>query len=141
VNEQGWRRIRDAVAVVVAAAVLLPGSAVIAQPSTQRLLVFDVPYARVWESATREMQAYPLARAVDGVIETARIARAPRAEEEGAGPVMERITVRVEVVGERITRVTVTVHAEAQRDGRWQPRGGSPATARTVLDRIRAGIS
>ena len=125
---------------MAAAAVLLPGAAVIGQPSTQRLLVFDVPYAKVWESTVREMKAYPVTRALDGAIEIARTERAPLPEEQGASRVAERITVRVEAVSENITRVSVTVDAEVLRDGRWEPVGGSPATARTVLDRIRAGL-
>ena len=47
---------------------------------------------------------------------------------------------RVEAVSAKITRVSVTVDAEALRDGRWEPAGGSPVTVRTVLDRIRAGL-
>jgi hypothetical protein len=130
---------RDAVAGLVVAAALLPAAAVIAQPAAERLLVFDVPYGKVWASAVRETRAYAVVRAADGVIETARVERAPLPE-ESAERVAERITIRVEVVAEKVTRVTVTVEAEGLRDGRWQPLGGSPATARSVLGRIRAGI-
>jgi len=132
--------VRGAVAILGVAAMLLSGMAVMAQPSSQRLLVFDVPYERVWERTVRGMQAYPLARAADGLIETARAERDPLPEEEGAARIAERITVRVEAVAEKVTRVTVAVEREGLRDGRWQPLGGSPATVRAVLNRIRAGI-
>jgi hypothetical protein len=140
VSDTNERWVRGAVAALGGAAILFTGAAVIAQPPSQRLLVFDVPYERVWERTVREMQAYPLTRAAEGVIETARIERDPVPEEEGATRIAERITVRVEAVAEKVTRVTVTVDAEALRDGRWQPLPGSPATARAVLNRIRAGI-
>lgn len=134
------RHVRDAVAAAVALAALLPGAVVTAQPSSQRLLVFDVPFARVWERTIQEMKAYPVARVGDGVIETARAERAPLSREAGAERVAERITIRVEAVAETVTRVTATVDAEAWRDGRWQPFEGSSITTRTVLDRIRAGL-
>jgi hypothetical protein len=50
------------------------------------------------------------------------------------------VTVRVEAVGDKVTRVTVIVATEALRDGRWQAAGASPDTARAVLDRIRASL-
>lgn len=105
-----------------------------------RLLVMDLPYARVWENAVRALDAHTLARAAEGVIETARVERAPRPGEEGVERVAERITVRVEAVAPHVTRVTVTVDAEALRGGQWRPLEGSPATVRDILDRIRAGI-
>ena len=103
-------------------------------------MVMDMPYARVWDGAVHALSGYTLARAADGVIETARVERAPRPDEPGADRVAERVTVRVEAVGERITRVTVSVSAEAFRDGGWRAVDPSPATAREVLDRIRAGL-
>jgi hypothetical protein len=111
-----------------------------AQPATPRLLVMDLPYARVWEGTVRALGGYALARASDGVIETARVERAPRPDEAGVERVAERVTVRVEAVADKVTRVTVTVAAEALRDGSWRAVGASPATVRTVLDRIRASI-
>jgi hypothetical protein len=140
VSGRDGRRGRRAAGATVVVLLLVAGAAAIAQPSTQRLLVFDVPFQRVWERAVREMQAYPLARAEDGVIETARTERAPLPGEEGVDRVAERITIRVEAVAEKVTRVTATVEAEALRNGRWQPLGGSPAAVRAVLDRIRAAI-
>ncbi len=112
-----------------------------APPPASRLMVMDMPYARVWDGAVHALSGYALARAADGVIETARVEREPRPDEPGAGRVAERVTVRVEAVGERITRVTVSVSAEVFRDGGWHAVDPSPATARAVIDRIRAGLS
>ena len=111
-----------------------------AQPSAPRLLVMDMPYARVWDGAVRALGSYGLDRASDGLIETARAERAPLPAEKGIERIAERVTVRVEAVGEKVTRVTVTVAAEALKDGRWQTVEASPATARSVLDRIRANL-
>jgi hypothetical protein len=111
-----------------------------AQPATPRLLVMDLPYARVWEGTVRALGGRALARASDGVIETARVERAPRPDEAGVERVAERVAVRVEAVADKVTRVTVTVETEALRGGRWQPVEASPATVRMVLDRIRASI-
>jgi hypothetical protein len=122
------------------AAALLPGASAMGQASGPRLLVVDLSYARVREAARHALAAYPLARDSGGVIESARVERVPRPEEPGVDRVAERITVRVDPVGARITRVTVTVETEVLRRGRWQPGDGSGATVRAVLDRIRAGI-
>lgn len=127
-------------ALALAAAWFLPVMGAIAQPGAPRLLVMDMSFARVWEGAVRAFEGHGLARASDGVIQTGRVERAPLPDEAGAERVAERVTVRVEAVGEKVTRVTVTVEAEALRDGRWQAVGASPATARSVLDRIRASI-
>ena len=125
----------------LAAAGLLPVMGAIAQPAAPKLLVVDLSFARVWEGAVRALEGQGLARASDGVIQTGRVERAPLpGDEAGAARVAERVTVRVEAVGEKVTRVTVTVEAEALRDGRWQAVGASPTTARSVLDRIRASI-
>jgi hypothetical protein len=138
VSEPDLRR-RVRLGARVLAGVLL-GAAVTSAAADPRLLVMDLPYARVWESALRALDAYPLVRASQGVIEIARTERAPLPEEAGVERVAERITVRVEAVAPKVTRVTVTVDAEALRGGQWQPLGRSPATVRTVLDRIRAAI-
>ena len=116
-----------------------------AQPSAApspmpRLMIMDMPYARVWDGAVHALAGYAIARASDGVIETTRLERAPRPEEAGAERVAERVTVRVQAVGERIVRVTVTVAAEALRNGAWQAVDPSPETTRAILDRIRAGL-
>lgn len=129
---------------LVAAMSVWPAAAAIAQSAApspaSRLMVLDMPYARVWDGAVHALSGYALARAADGVIETARVERAPRPDEPGADRVAERVTVRVEAVGERITRVTVSVSAEAFRAGGWHAVDPSPATARAVVERIRAGL-
>jgi hypothetical protein len=127
-------------AALAAVAWLLPVMGAMPQPATPKLLVMDLPYERVWEGTVRALDGYALVRASDGVIETARMERAPAPDEVGVERIAERITVRVEAVGDRVTRVTVTVAAEALRDGSWRAAGAPPATARTVLDRIRASI-
>src|SRR5262245_9328267 len=127
-------------ATLIAAAALLRTLPVMAQSATPRLLVMDMPYTRVWEGALRALDGYTLTRASDGVIETSRIERAPLPDEVGLDRVAERITVRVEAVADRITRVTVTVEAEALQAGSWRAVEASPATTRAVLDRIRAGV-
>jgi hypothetical protein len=119
---------------------LSPAFAAPASPSAPRLLVMDMPYAQVWDGAVRALASRGMTRAADGVIETARVERAPGPGEQGIERIAERVTVRVEAVGEKITRVTVTVAAEALKDGRWQPVDPSPDTAREVLDRIRASL-
>jgi hypothetical protein len=118
---------------------LLPAAAA-AQAAAPRLLVIDLPYARVWEGAVRALGGPALARASDGVIETARVERAPLPDEAGAERVAERVTVHVEAVAAGVTRVTVTVATEALRDGSWRAVEASPTTVRTVLDKIRAGL-
>ena len=119
---------------------LLLGAAVTGATADPRLLVMDLPYARVWEGAVRAMEAYPIERAAEGVIETARVERAPLPGEAGVERVAERITVRVEAVASKVTRVSVTIDAEALRGGQWRPLEVPPATVRGVLDRIRASI-
>jgi hypothetical protein len=128
-------------ATLAVAAWLLPAMGAMAQPATPRLLVMDLPYARVWEGTVRALGGYALARASEGVIETTRVERAPLPDEVGIERVAERVTVRVEAVADKVTRVTVTVEAEALRGGSWQAVDASPTTVRAVLDRIRASIS
>jgi hypothetical protein len=100
----------------------------------------DMTYARVWDGAVQALGSYGVERAADGLIETARAERAPRPAEKGIDRIAERVTVRVEAMGEMVTRVTVTVATEALRDGRWQAVDASPDTTRAILDRIRASL-
>jgi hypothetical protein len=133
------RRARPLLAALVATTLLL-ATPVTGRAAAPRLLVMDLPYARVWEGTVRALGEYALIRASEGVIETARTERPPRPDERDVDRVAERITVRVEAMAEKVTRVTVAVEAEGLRDGRWQALDGSATTVRTVLDRIRAGI-
>jgi hypothetical protein len=128
-----------ALAALVATGLVLTG-AVTGRAAVPRLLVMDLPYARVWEGAVQALGGYPLVRASDGVIETARMERAPLPEEGGLERVAERVTVRVEAMAPKVTRVTVDVVLEGLRGGRWSPLEDDGATARTILDRIRASI-
>ena len=136
----GWQAVRH---MALAAAVsLLAVSSAMAQPAAvPRLLVMDLPYARVWEGTIRAFGEQALARPpADGVIETTRLERAPRPDEAGVERVAERVTVRVEPMADRVTRITVSVEAEALQGGSWRAVDASPATVRAVLDRIRASI-
>jgi hypothetical protein len=103
-----------------------------------RLLVMDLPYTRVWEGVVQALAGYTLVRASDGVIETARRERAPRLEEGGLERIAERVMVRVEAMAPKVTRITVDVALEGLRGGRWGPIEDDGATARSVLERIRA---
>jgi hypothetical protein len=133
------RRPRILLGVLVATGLFL-ATAVTGRAAAPRLLVMDLPYMQVWEGTVRALGGYSLTRASDGVIETDRTERAPLPGERGLDRIAERITVRVEAVADKVTRVTVTVDAEGLRDGRWSRLDGSAATVRTVLDRIRASI-
>jgi hypothetical protein len=119
---------------------LVAATSVTAQQSPPRLLVMDLSYARVWEGTVRAFGEQILARAAAGVIETTRAERAPLPDEAGVERVAERVTVRVEPMAARVTRITVTVQAEGLREGSWRAIDASPATVRAVLDRIRASI-
>jgi hypothetical protein len=123
-----------------AAVSLVAATSATAQQSPPRLLVMDLSYARVWEGTVRAFGEQMLARAADGVIETTRAERAPLPDEAGVERVAERVTVRVEPMAARVTRITVTVQTEALREGSWRAIDASPATVRAVLDRIRASI-
>jgi hypothetical protein len=135
-----WRVGLTLAALAAAVVGVLPAMVAMAQPANPRLLVMDLPYARVWEGTVRAFGEQTLARAADGVVQTARAERAPRPDETGVERVAERVTVRVEPVADRVTRVTVTVEAEGLQGGSWRAIDASPATVRAVLDRIRASI-
>jgi hypothetical protein len=103
-----------------------------------RLVVLDLPYDRVWANTLRALADYPIERAADGVIVTRRVERAPRPDEGGFDRVAERVTVRLDDFGPRSTRIAVEVLAEGRRAGAWVPIADTEATARAVLDRVRA---
>jgi hypothetical protein len=129
---RAWRCFR-----ALAAVATFLGAAMTAEAAGPRLMVFDVPYESVWERVLRALHDYPVERARDGVIETARVERAPRPDELGVERVAERVTVRVEATARLVTRITVDVALEGLRDGRWGPLEDDGAAARALLDRIR----
>ena len=124
----------------LAVALLMIATVATAQSTPPRLLVMDLSYERVWEGAVRAFGEQTLARAAHGVIETTRAERAPLPDETGVERVAERVTVRVEAMAVRVTRITVTVETEGLQQGSWRSMDASPATVRAVLDRIRASI-
>jgi len=124
----------------LAAVSLMLVTSAAAQSAPPRLLVMDLPYQRVWESTVRAFGEKALARAADGVIETTRAERAPLPDETGVERVAERVTVRVEAMGIKVTRITVMVETEGLQQGSWRSMDASPVTVRAVLDRIRASI-
>src|SRR5262245_37248733 len=126
---KGW------IAVLAGALALGLGGA--PEAGTMRMVVADLPYARVWDAAVQAVRDYPAGRAADGVIETGWLERGPREGEGGFARVMERATVRVEAFAERITRVTVDVEARGWRDGQWVPIPDTEARERAILDRVR----
>jgi len=123
--------------IAVLAGTLLLGLGAAPEAGTMRMVVADLPYARVWDAAVQAVRDYPAGRAADGVIETGWLERGPQEGEGGFTRVMERATVRVEAFAERITRVTVDVEARGWRDGQWVPIPDTAARERGILDRVR----
>lgn len=105
------------------------------------LVVADLAYERVWAAALQAVDGYPLERAADGVIVTGPRERPARPGEGAFERVAERVTIRVEPVGVRVTRVTVAVEASGWRGGAWVPIADTAPLARDVLARIRQGWS
>jgi hypothetical protein len=68
---------------------------------------------------------------------TGWLGRAPRPDEPEFERIEERVTLRVEPFGERITRVTVEVDARGWRGDAFRPIGDTRGTAREVLARLR----
>lgn len=124
---------------VLAATLVLLAVGAGSEAGMVRMVVADLPYARVWEAAVRAVAGYPLERAADGVIVTGWRERAPREGEAGFSRVAERLSLRVEPFAERITRVIVEVEAKGWREGEWVPIPDTEAIAREVLARIRDG--
>jgi hypothetical protein len=118
-------------------AALLLAAAGVTEAAAMRMVVADVPYARVWAAAVRAVDDYPPERAADGLIQTGWRERAPRADEAGVSRVEERATVWVEAFGETITRVSVSVETRGWRDGRWVPIPATAASENAILDRVR----
>lgn len=115
--------------------------ALVASAEEVRLLVMDLPYARVWDATLRALDGYPIVRAMEGTVETGPRERPPHAGEPGFARVTERATVRVEALAERLTRVTVRVEAEGLRDGTWGPVADTGPAARAILGRLRDAAS
>jgi hypothetical protein len=101
------------------------------------MVVADLPYPRVWEAAQRAVGEYPIERAADGWIVTGWRERAPRPDEPWFERLAERVTLRVEPFGERVSRVTVAVEARGRRAGQWVVVPHTEARAREVLARLR----
>jgi hypothetical protein len=116
---------------------LLLGLTGASEAGTMRMVVADLPYARVWDAAVRAVADYPAGRAADGVIETGWLERSPRDGEGTFSAVMERAIVRVEPFAERITRVTVEVEVRGWRNGQWVSIPDTEARERAILDRVR----
>lgn len=108
-----------------------------AEAGRMRMVVADLPYARVWDAALQAVADYPLERVAEGRIVTGWRERSPRPSEGGFVRVTERIVLDVEEAGDRITRVTVEVEARAWRNGGWVALPDTQATAREVLARLR----
>jgi hypothetical protein len=121
--------------------VLVLGSSVVANPGPLHMVVADLPYTRVWAAAREAVRDYPLEQVADGEIVTGWRDRPARAEEGTFERVAERVQLRVEAFGERITRITVTVEARGWRDGQWMISEASEPGARDVLARIRTALS
>jgi hypothetical protein len=121
--------------------VLVLGSSAVANPGPLHMVVADLPYARVWAAAREAVRDYPLERVADGEIVTGWRDRPARAEEGTFECVAERVQLRVEAFGDRITRITVTAEARGWRDGGWVSVGETAPLARDVLARIRAAVS
>ncbi|PYM65645.1 MAG: hypothetical protein DMD79_04380 [Candidatus Rokuibacteriota bacterium] len=143
---RGWSPVLGAAAILLlgvsgsrAAAAQTGTPPLVAQ--APRLVVLDLPYEKVWANTLRALDQYPIERTADGVVVIRRVERAPRAEESGFDRVAERITVRVDGFGPGSTRIAVEVLAEGRRDGKWLPIADTEATARAVLDRVRAAQS
>ena len=128
---------RAALGLTIGWGLVLLGVSVASGAGMMRMVVADLPYDRVFAAAMRSVEGYPIERVADGVIVTGWLWRAPRPDEPGFERVEERVTLRVEPFGERITRVTVEVDARGWRGDTFRPIGDTRGTAREVLARLR----
>lgn len=121
------------------AALLVVGClvAMSAEAGVIRMIVADLPYERVWAAALKSVDGFPVEHAAEGIIATGWRERPPRGEESAFERVRERIRLRLESFGERITRVTVEVEAEGWREREWVGLAETTTTAREVLARLR----
>lgn len=106
-------------------------------------VVADLPYGRVWAAALEALREFPLRRVVqaDGLVETDPVIRAVRDPEADYERIEERVVLKVEAFGERITRITCTVEARGRRGERWEPIRDTTPLARRVLERIEKLLS
>ena len=114
---------------------------VAANAGPARMVVADVPYARVWAAGLEAVRDFPIERIAEGDIMTGWRDRPARVEEQGFERMAERVRLQVEVFGDRITRITATAEARGWRDGGWVSVGEAAPLARDVLARIRAALS
>jgi hypothetical protein len=130
-------------AILSAALVLALGGSAVANSVPLRMVVADLPYARVWAAAQDAVRDCPLERVADGEIVTGWRDRPARAEEGTFERVAERVQLRVEAFGERITRITATVEVRGWRDGQWIHHRGERARRprRPGADSSRAGLT
>jgi hypothetical protein len=124
----------------LAFAILLLVRGVAADTGPERMVVADVPYATVWAAAQQALREYPIERVANGEIVTGWRERPPTAEERGFERVTERVTLRVEAFGERITRITPIIELQGWREGRWTGIEDVGPATRAVLARIRAAL-
>jgi hypothetical protein len=101
------------------------------------MVVADAPHAAVWEAALGAVEDYPIERAADGWIVTGWRERVAGPEETGFDRIRERVTLRVEAYGERVTRVTVELEAQGSEAGRWVALPDAAGRARRILAAIR----
>jgi hypothetical protein len=104
------------------------------------MVVADLPTPRVWQAALRALDGLPIDHAADGLIRTGWRERPPTAGEVGLERVVERFTVHVEPLADRITRVRVLVEAQGWRAGAWVILPDTDVIAGEVLERIRAAV-
>jgi hypothetical protein len=114
---------------------------VAANASPVRMVVADMPYARVWAAALDAVRDFPIERIADGDIVTGWRDRPARAEEQGFERIAERVRLQVEALGERITRITASAEVRGWRDGGWVSLQETGTLERNVLARIRAALS
>jgi hypothetical protein len=101
------------------------------------MVVADAPYAAVWEAALRAVEDHPIELAAGGRIVTGWRERIAGPEETGFDRIRERVTLRVETYGERVTRVTVELEAQGSEAGRWLALPDTAGRARRILAAIR----
>jgi hypothetical protein len=111
-----------------------------ANPDPVRMVVADIPYARVWAAALEGLRDYPIERIAEGDILTGWWERPASANEPGYERVAQRVHLQVEPFGDRITRITAVVEVRGWRDGGWVSLDETESLERDVLAGIRAAL-